>query len=212
MNATKQNPQDVEEQAACQEDELFVERLCSGDGSAFRTLVDRYSGQLITYVFGILHHLQDVEDVVQETFIRANRSVHQLRDKDKLWYWLKQIARNVAMDSLKRSRREGIPTAPEKLQELGHKHQLKSDSEESEADNIGAVSGLTLEAIVEAVEALPETYRQTAIYYYIQEWPYDKISGTLGIDPAAARQRISRAGRMLRSVLSGPTRKGNRKK
>jgi RNA polymerase sigma-70 factor, ECF subfamily len=202
MNVIKQNPPRANDHSACHNDELLVARFCSGDGSAFRILVDRYSGQLITYVFGILHHLQDAEDVVQETFIRANRSMHQLRDKDKLWYWLKQISHNVAMDSLKRSRRVGIPTAPDKLQELGHAHQFNSDREEDEVDDTNAASGLTLEAIVEAVEALPETYRQTAIYFYIEEWPYEKISATLGIDPAAARQRISRAGRMLRSVLS----------
>jgi RNA polymerase sigma-70 factor, ECF subfamily len=172
---------------------VLVDRWRSGDQAAFREVVDRYRGPLLSYVLSLLRHLQDAEDVVQETLVRAHTSVHQLREAASLWGWLKRIAHNAAMDSARQSGRRGTPTDPSVIREIG-------GSIAEEGDN-GAEIVLSLETIVQAIETLPETYRQAAIYHYLEEWPYAKIAGTLGIDAVAARQRISRAGTMLRNAL-----------
>jgi len=170
----------------------LTRRWRSGDPLAFEKLVDRYTGPLLSYVLSKVHHLQDGEDVVQETLIRAHRSVRGLRDVNRCWLWLKQIAHNAAMDSLKRAQRWGIPASPQEIQEM---------QERSVKQNAVRHANLEMQEVVEAIEALPETYRLAAIYYYLEEWPYQKIAEALGIDTAAARQRISRANKMLRESL-----------
>ncbi|HMK37957.1 MAG TPA: RNA polymerase sigma factor [Bacteroidota bacterium] len=171
----------------------LVTRWRSGEPDAFREIVDEFRGPLLSYAFSILRHLQDAEDVVQETLMRAHTSVHQLREAASVWGWLKRIAHNAAMDAARTSARRGTPTDPSVLGEI-------NDGIAGEGSE-GQEAVISLETIVSAIESLPETYRQAAIHHYLQEWPYTKIALSLGIDAATARQRISRAGKMLRSAL-----------
>lgn len=172
----------------------LTRRWRSGDPVAFEKIVNRYNGPLLSYVFSKIRHLEDAEDIVQETLIRAHRSVHQLRDENQLWLWLKQIAHNATMDALKRVKRWGIATSPDKIEELEENRQRQ--------EGFSQQSDLTIHNIVDAIEALPDTYRLTAVYYYLEEWPYAKIAEALQIDAAAVRQRISRAGKLLRDSLN----------
>jgi len=172
---------------------VLVSRWRAGDPEAFGEVVERYQGPLLAYVLAMLHHLQDAEDVVQETLMRAHASVHQLREPGSLTGWLKRIARNAALDAAKKSGRQGTPTDPSLMGEIGDAF----GGEDRNAEE----AGVTLETIVRAIQTLPETYREAAVYHYLQEWPSAKIAETLGIDAAAARQRISRAGKMLREGL-----------
>jgi RNA polymerase sigma-70 factor, ECF subfamily len=166
----------------------LARRWSSGDDSAFEKIVERYRGPLLSYALSRVRHLQDSEDIVQETFLRAVRSIQQLKDENKLWLWLKQIAHNVSADLLKRTLRWGPSRDPQKFDEI-------------ENGKTNVAYNISLQDIVEVIEGLPETYRQTAIYYYLEEWPYSKIAETLSLEPAAVRQRISRINRMLRESL-----------
>ena len=171
----------------------LTRRWRSGDLAAFEEVMHRYSGPLLSYVLSKVHHLQDGEDIVQETLIRAHRAIHQLRDVNQMWLWLRQIAHNATMDSLKRARRWGIATSPEKIQEMEQKRQ--------QDEEVSTQGELNMDEIVAAIEMLPDTYRLTAVYYYLEEWPYPKIAEVLGIDAAAVRQRISRVNKLLRESL-----------
>jgi RNA polymerase sigma-70 factor (ECF subfamily) len=135
--------------------------------------------------------MQDGEDVVQDTFVRAFRSVSKLRDEGSVWLWFKQIAHNLAIDFVKRSARRGISADPETIEKLDTRRDEMRHS--------------MLPEIVQSIEALPETYRETAIYFYLEEWPYSQIAETLGIEPATVRQRISRINRLLRELLGRKT-------
>ena len=174
--------------------DLLVERWRAGDPGAFREVVERFQGPLLSYAVSVLRHLQDAEDVVQETLMRAHASVHQLHEPASLWAWLKRIAHNAAVDAARKSGRHGTPTDPSALREIGE--------EAGGEENDEATRGPSLEAIVREIEKLPGTYRQAAVYYFLQEWPCAKIALALGIDAANARQRICRAGKMLRTALS----------
>jgi RNA polymerase sigma-70 factor (ECF subfamily) len=166
----------------------LARRWRSGDNSAFEKIVERYRGPLLSYPLSRVRHLQDSEDIVQETFLRAVRSIQQLKDQSKLWLWLKQIAHNVSADSLKRTLRWGPSSDPQEFD------QIQNGKTEVEYK-------ISLQDVVEIIEGFPETYRDTAIYYYLEEWPYSKIAETLNLEPAAVRQRISRINRMLRESL-----------
>ena len=163
----------------------LVRRWRSGDSSAFELIMQRYNGPLLSYALRLVRQIQDGEEIVQDTFLRAFRSIHQLRDENHLWIWLKQIAHNAAMDLIKKAKRQPVVTDPDVMQNL-----------EAPREEISM-----LPEIVQAIESLPETYRETAIYYYLEEWPYSKIAETLQIEPAAVRQRISRVNRLLRETL-----------
>lgn len=169
----------------------LVRRWRSGDLTAFEDIANRYSGALLSYLLSKFHHLQDAEDIAQDTLIRAHRSVGQLRDENRLWPWLKQIASNLTMDKLKQRKRWGISTTPEEFEQMQSRQPREADPPR-----------WNVETISRAIQSLPETYRQTAVYYFLEEWPYARIAEVLGLEPATVRQRISRASRLLRTSLN----------
>lgn len=178
-----------------EESSLLAARWRAGEPSALGEMVKRFQGPLLAYAMSLLGSLHEAEDVVQETWIRADRAIADLRDPAGVWAWLRRISHNAAMDAAARTRRQGAPTDPSALEEKAALN--PPDAEEHREEP----SPITLVAIIGAIESLPETYREAAVYHYLQEWPYSRIAGALGIGEEAARQRVSRAGKLLRSAL-----------
>jgi RNA polymerase sigma-70 factor (ECF subfamily) len=83
----------------------LVARACQGDQEAFRLIFERYSRPLISFVYDQVGNRELAEELTQETFVRAYRSLHTLREETKLSTWLFGIAKNVARESLRARQR-----------------------------------------------------------------------------------------------------------
>ncbi len=83
----------------------LVARACQGDQEAFRLIFERYSRPLISFVYDQVGNRELAEELTQETFVRAYRSLRTLREETKLSTWLFGIAKNVARESLRARRR-----------------------------------------------------------------------------------------------------------
>jgi len=83
----------------------LVARACQGDQEAFRLIFERYSRPLISFVYDQVGNRELAEELTQETFVRAYRSLHSLREETKLSTWLFGIAKNVARESLRARQR-----------------------------------------------------------------------------------------------------------
>jgi RNA polymerase sigma-70 factor (ECF subfamily) len=79
----------------------LVARACDGDQEAFRLIFERYSRPIISFIFDLVGNRELAEDLAQETFVRAHRGLHALREETKLSTWLFGIAKNVARESLR---------------------------------------------------------------------------------------------------------------
>lgn len=82
--------------------DLHLGRLKAGDQSEFRKLVNAYQQPLYFFVFKILKDHDDVDDVLQETLIRAYKYINNFRGDASLKTWLFQIASNTALTALKK--------------------------------------------------------------------------------------------------------------
>jgi RNA polymerase sigma-70 factor (ECF subfamily) len=85
----------------------LVARACQGDQEAFRLIFERYSRPLISFIYDQVSSRELAEELTQETFVRAYRSLHTLRAETKLSTWLFGIAKNVARESLRARVRDG---------------------------------------------------------------------------------------------------------
>jgi RNA polymerase sigma-70 factor, ECF subfamily len=79
----------------------LVARACQGDQEAFRLIFERYSRPLISFIYDQVGNRDVADELTQETFVRAYRSLHTLRAETKLSTWLFGIAKNVARESLR---------------------------------------------------------------------------------------------------------------
>jgi RNA polymerase sigma-70 factor (ECF subfamily) len=177
-------------------DELTLRRAQRGDRAAFSVLVRFYQKP----VFALLSRMlvcsgrRDlVEDLAQETFVRAFRAIDGFgRDgRLRLSSWLLTIAARVALDALKR---RALPTEP--LDEL-------SDILPGARRADEALERRSLrEAIARAVERLPMSYRAAFLLREVHGLEYDAIAEALEVDLGTVKSRLSRARAALRAALT----------
>src|ERR1044072_2992265 len=79
----------------------LVTRACSGDQEAFRLIFERYSRPVISFIYDQINDRDLAEELTQETFVRAYRSLKSLREETKLSTWLFGIAKNVTREAIR---------------------------------------------------------------------------------------------------------------
>src|ERR1051326_1122223 len=97
-------------------DRAFVAKARSGDGDAFRALVERHSRSLFRLAFRMTGNQQDAEDVVQESFLRAYRQLDKFDERASFGTWLYRIVTNCALDLVgarRRPKEQWPPNDPE---------------------------------------------------------------------------------------------------
>src|SRR5215831_3152331 len=90
-------------------EESVVEAVRGGDQAAFVAVVERYRRQLHVHCYRMLGSIDDAEDLVQETFLRAWRARASFEGRALLRTWLYRIATNACLNALERAPRRVIP-------------------------------------------------------------------------------------------------------
>jgi RNA polymerase sigma-70 factor (ECF subfamily) len=176
-------------------DTLLVERAVAGDQGAFELLVIKYQRRIQRLIGRMVRDVDLVEDIAQETFIRAYRALHQFRGDAQFYTWLYRIAVNTAKKFLLELKRD--PTVSENA--------FKSDDENDETSwaGIESTTDETPESVLAAKEialavnaamnALPEDLRQALVLREIEGLSYEDISELMNCPIGTVRSRIFRA-------------------
>ena len=177
------------------EDETWVAAARAGDRAAFGQLYERYA-RMVHGVLLAKVPIGDVDDLVQDVFIRALRRLSTLRETASFGAWLAAVARNVAHDYHRRS----VPE--ESLPE-------DTSDEEIQCVTPGIDQDGPLAAILEAVMSLSETYRETLILRLVEGMTGPEIAARTGMTHGSVRVNLHRGMEQLRAKLSaGPSRFG----
>jgi len=182
--------------------ERYVERAKRGDQQAFGRLVDEYKDKIYSYVSRMLGDPYEAEDVTQEAFVRAYRSLPRFRGASSFHTWLYRIASNLAIDVVRRRKRGDV--AAFSLDEP-----LESDDGEYEreiADDTGSpedASGTreTQVAVRRAIMELPEKLRDVMILYELQGETYEDIAEILDVPLGTVKSRLFNARGQLKDRL-----------
>lgn len=156
----------------------------------FWVLLERFRAGLVNQALPILGNQQDAEDVAQETLCKAFLELPKLRDTSKLGAWLRQINRFNAL-SLRRQR---IRQREERLA-TGQMNAL-------EAETGGAKATTGDDAVVSAVDSLPEAFREVVVLRYWEKLSTEEIAIRLGIPAGTVRSRLTRADGLLARKLA----------
>ncbi len=181
--------------SASDSDLQLVERTNAGDQRAFELLVIKYQRRIERLIARMVRDTDQVQDIAQETFIRAYRALHQFRGEAQFYTWLYRIAVNTAKKALLDMKRN--PVVSESA--------LRSQSDEDETSYLGQelttdetpetvlAAQEIAQAVNDAMQALPEELRQAVTLREIEGLSYEEISAAMGCPIGTVRSRIFRA-------------------
>jgi RNA polymerase sigma-70 factor (ECF subfamily) len=183
------------------EEAALVEALRAGDPEAYESLVRTHAPRMLAVARRLLRSADDAEDAVQDAFLSAWRALGAFEGQARLGTWLHRITVNAALMKL-RSRRRKPEASIEDLQprflEDGHHEALPRRWKD--ADQVLAHKELR-ERVLDAIDGLPETYRNVLLLRDIEELDTAETARTLGISENAVKTRLHRARVALREVL-----------
>ncbi|MFW6206317.1 MAG: RNA polymerase sigma factor [Gemmatimonadota bacterium] len=171
-------------------DERLARRTREGDRAAFEHLVRRYLRPIHAVVASYLSEDADVEDAVQDTFLRVLDAVDGYDPERPFAPWLYQIARNVARNRLKAMAR--WPQAP--VPEAG----IQASGPDP---GVAAEQAEARELLEAAIAALPEQRRTAFRLVDVEEYSAKEVGEMMGLSPGTVRSHVHHARRALRGEL-----------
>ena len=178
-----------------------IEALRDGDRAEFAHIVEQYSPMIYRLGLKMLNNPQDAEDILQETFIKAYKHIHNFDGRSSVSTWLYRIATNEALMSLRKKHLDTVSydtpthyeTEPQEPLQIVDWCCLPED------EYLTAEGRLRLD---EAAERLPESLRIVFVLRDIEGLSTRETAEVLEISEMAVKTRLSRARLRLREDLS----------
>jgi len=174
-------------------DAELVFRFKEGEKSAFEDLVRRYMKEAYAFCLRLTHDAAEAEELSQQGFLSAYRSLERFRGDSTFRSWLYRILINLNRDRVRRRRRAEARLAA--IREEA-RYRPAAPGEES------AVRAAELEGVVRArIERLPDRQREVLVLHVYQGLPYTEIAQVLGCSYDDVKMNLSLARRRLREEL-----------
>ncbi len=199
----------AEHESATESD--LVGRARSGDQEAFGRLMETHLERVWILVWRVLRHREDTEDVVQEVFLTAWRSLPGFRGDASLATWLGKIAVTRALNHLDRGGVKVSRSAVPLETDSGDGSRTAGLAREPEDGRPAASPLRVLEArdlgrrLADCLERLPPAWRAALALRHQDHRPYEEIASALGLALGTVRSRLSRARLALRECVESGT-------
>ncbi|NPV14844.1 sigma-70 family RNA polymerase sigma factor [candidate division WOR-3 bacterium] len=181
-------------------DDELVRRAQRGKTEAFEELVRRYEHKVYNITYRLLGNEEDATEALQDTFLRAYRSISRFKFKSSFYTWLYRIATNVSLTKLRRRKTQETVSLDEPIKDTDD---LKYDIPDSRSTPEQAFEQKRLrERLQEAIAKLPEEYRTVVVMRDLEGLSNEEVSATLGITVPAVKSRLHRGRMALREQLA----------
>jgi len=171
-------------------DAAAVSRARSGDGEAFRLLVDRHVRGVFRVAWRMTGNEYDADDLVQETLLRAWRQLPTFEQRSEFGTWLTRIAINCCLDFLRARERHALPVLVA----------AEPRSSDPQQDRLLLSSELR-EHVLKAMEELSGSERTAFILRHFEDQPINEIGSVLGLKRSATKHTVFRAVQKIRAAL-----------
>lgn len=176
-------------------DEELALLVQNGEKEKFGILISRYETKLERYLRKFLQNTEDIEDLLQDIFIKAYTNIQSFDTKLKFNSWIYRIAHNEAVNALKKNTRRPFsfdfldpelffahPEAKERADEVAEREIIKNN-----LDNI--------------LENISPKYREIVVLYFYEELSYKEISDVLKIPTSLVGVRLQRGKNEIKKLL-----------
>lgn len=172
--------------------DTLVERCVKGDRDGFRLLYNHYAKAMYNTALRIVNNTADAEDILQEAFSDAFRSLESFRNRSTFGAWLKRIVINKSINKVKRERKRWVEV------DMGSIDGYQIDEPEIDEDDFV----YKVESIKQAMKQLPDGYRTVLSLHLVENYKHEEIAGMLGIAHATVRTQYIRAKKKLLEIIS----------
>lgn len=180
-------------------DQALVERVQQGDKKAFNLLVSRYQNKLA----GLLSRYisaNDIPDVVQESFIKAYRSLDSFRGESAFYTWLYRIAVNTAKNYLTAQGRR--PPKEDILAEEAESYEMGTHLRDVETPENLMLSAELKKTVFDTINNLQEELKTAITLREIEGLSYEEIAEVMDCPVGTVRSRIFRAREMIENKIA----------
>ncbi len=184
-------------------DALLVDRAKRGEVSAFEMLVVKYQRRIERLVSRMVRDADLVQDIAQETFIRAYRALPQFRGDSAFYTWLYRIAVNTAKKALVERKRDPLINESSLVSTDDGEEPSRVENELSDGSTPESLlASKEIAATVNAaIDALSEDLRQAIVLREIEGLSYEEIADVMNCPIGTVRSRIFRAREAIASKL-----------
>ncbi len=180
------------------EKELISQAL-AGSQKAYAVLTNRHQTPVFQIIVKIVRDQETARDLTQETFMKAFASLASYRSEYRFSTWLYKIAANASIDFLRKKRIQALSLdRPLPTQDGSVEIEVADNSYNPEKDLVRKEQRSGIE---QAIESLPDKYREVIVYRHKEDKTYEEIADLLNVPVGTVKARIFRARELLKKKL-----------
>ena len=173
------------------DDIYYIEKVKNGQTNNFSYIVERYQDIVFSIALKVLRNREDAEEMAQESFIKAYKSLHTFKGNAKFSTWLYRITYNSCISEVRKRKIHFAST-----DEL----EIKDETAELNLDGIPEEN--RAKCIKEALEKLPEQEYTLVLLYYFEEQSIEEISKVTKLSESNTKVKLHRARKKLYTIIN----------
>ena len=173
------------------DDIYYIEKVKDGQTNYFSYIVERYQDIVFSIALKVLRNREDAEEMAQESFIKAYKSLHTFKGNAKFSTWLYRITYNSCISEVRKKKIYFASTDDIEIEDETEELNLDGIPEENRARVIKA-----------ALEKLPEEEYTLVLLYYFEEQSIEEISKVTKLSESNTKVKLYRARKKLYSILN----------
>jgi len=172
-------------------DTWYIERVLKGETQYFSYFVNKYKDIVFSIALKVLRNREDAEEMAQESFIKAFKSLHTFKGNAKFSTWLYRITYNNCISEVGKKKQKFVSTDDVQISDEPEEMNFDGIPEENRSKYIKA-----------ALEKLPEDEYTLILLYYFEDKSIEEISGITGLSESNAKVKLFRARKKLYTILN----------
>ena len=172
------------------DDIIYIEKIKKGQTQYFSYIVEKYQDVVFSIALKVLKNRDDAEEMAQESFIKAYKSLHTFKGKAKFSTWLYRITYNNCISELRKRKMHFTSTDEIEVRDDESEINLDGIPEENRAKYVKA-----------ALEKLPEEEYTLVLLYYFEDQSIEEISKVTGLTDSNTKVKLHRARKKLYTIL-----------